>query len=117
LEVLDVSVDRADVIDVVSIDKSSSEVILTISDHLDWSDSSEHQRTLQAKFNAYLAFVESGEVFQRYPSARGRPVVFNVVFKFGPDKGGREFLNRAREVIRGAGFELRHELFASSYDN
>jgi hypothetical protein len=38
-----VSVEQLDVVDVVSIDKKTGQVILTISDHLDWSDSVRHQ--------------------------------------------------------------------------
>ncbi|MGI8772162.1 MAG: DUF6572 domain-containing protein, partial [Acidobacteriaceae bacterium] len=61
------SVDHADVIDIVSIDKAAGEVVLTISDHLDWSNTVEHQTALQKKFNSYLAFTESGEILQQYP--------------------------------------------------
>ena len=111
------SVEQLDVVDVASISKESGEMVLTISDHLAWSDTIEHQTMLQKKFNAYLAFVESGEILQRYPDASGRPIVFNVVFKFRPDREGMLFLERARQVIKSAGFDLRHELFAESYDN
>ena len=58
----------------------TGDVILTISDHLDWSDSSSHQLLLQVKMNRYLAFIESGEIEQSYPSAKGRAVVIEVVF-------------------------------------
>jgi hypothetical protein len=68
------SVEQFDVVDIVSTDKTGH-VVLTIADHLDWSDSVAHQRTLQAKFNKYLAFVESGEVLTRYPNAKNRPVI------------------------------------------
>jgi hypothetical protein len=111
------SVDQLDVVDVVSIDKETGHVVLTISDHLDWSDTTAHQTTLQAKFNKYLAFVESDEILSRYPDAKGRPVAIKVVFKYRPDEDGSRFLARAREVIESAGFTLRHELFAESYDN
>jgi len=111
------AVDQSDVIDVASISKSTGEMVLTISDHLDWANTVEHQTLLQKKFNAYLAFVESGEVFERFPDARDRAIVFNVVFKFKPDKDGRMFLDRARKVVELAGFTLRHEIFAESYDN
>ena len=58
------SVKELDVVDVISTDKETGHVILTISDHLDWSDSIQHQTALQAKFNKYLAFVESGEILE-----------------------------------------------------
>jgi hypothetical protein len=112
-----VSVEQLDIVDVISIDKETGHVILTISDHLDWSDSILHQTILQAKFNKYLAFVESGEILESYPDAKGRPVAFKVVFKFRPDAQGWQFLTRAKQVIESAGFSLRHEIFAESYDN
>jgi hypothetical protein len=110
------SVDQFDVVDVASVN-DAGEMVLTISDHLDWSDTIEHQTTLQKKFNSYLAFVEGGEMLQKYPDAKTRPVVFSVIFKFRPDQEGFLFLNRARQVIESAGFSLRHEVFAESYDN
>jgi hypothetical protein len=74
------SVEQTDVVDIVSIERETGNVILPISDHLDWSDSAAHQRNLQKKLNTYLAFVESGEILEQYPKARDRSVVLNVVF-------------------------------------
>lgn len=50
------SVEQLDVVDVISTDKESGHVVLTTSDHLDWSNSEKRQIILQAKFNKYLAF-------------------------------------------------------------
>jgi hypothetical protein len=111
------TVENSDVIDVIGIDNKSGEVILTVSDHLDWSDTVQHQLTLQKKFNAYLAFVESGEILERYPDSKGKSVAFRVVFKYQPEKQGQQFLERARLVLESAGFKLRWELFAESYGN
>ena len=99
-------------VDIVSIDKGGR-VRLTVSDHLDWSNSPEHQRILQDKLNCYLRFVESGEILEKYPSARGRSVVFEVVFMHKPDRDGELFLQRAAEVVTSAGFELHHRVFVS----
>lgn len=90
-------------------------MVLTISDHLDWSNSEKHQNILQAKFNKYLAFVESGELLTRYSDAKGRPIAIKVVFRHGPDHEGWNFLARANVVIESAGLTLRHEVFAESY--
>ncbi len=51
------SVEQLNVVDIISTDKESGEVILTISDHLDWSNTVAHQTALLEKFNKYLAFV------------------------------------------------------------
>jgi len=112
-----VSIEQTDVIDIISTDRLTGEVVLTISDHLDWSDSISHQTILQKKFNAYLAFVESGEILQRYPDAKDRPVAFRVVFQLPPDESGRAFLARARQVIESAGFSLRDEVFTGARSN
>jgi hypothetical protein len=111
------AVDETDRIDIIGIEPKTNHVVLTVSDHLDWSDTIGHQRVLQDKLNTYLAFLESGEVFESYPEAIGRRVTLRVVFKFAPDKSGSQFLARASEVIETAGFNLRYEVLALSYDN
>jgi len=111
------SVEQLDVIDIISTDRETGDVILTISDHLDWSNSVEHQTVLQAKLNKYLAFIESGEVLVRYPDAKGRSLVIEIVFKHRPDRPGWDFMARAKTVIESAGFGFRHRIFAESYDN
>ena len=107
------SVENEDVVDIISIDKAES-VVLTISDHLDWSDTTQHQLLLQSKFNRYLAFVESGELLERYPAGKRLSVKFRAAFKFNPDQGALEFLARAKEIIEGAGFSLETQVFAES---
>ena len=111
------SVEQPDLVDVISTDKQTGHVVLTISDHLDWSDSTKHQTILQTKLNRYLAFVESGEIFTRYRDAKGRPVAITVVSRFRPDQDGWNFLVKAKVVIESAGLSFRHEIFAESYDN
>lgn len=39
---------------------------LTISDHLDWKVKGEHLKYLQDKLNAYVGFVQSGQLIQDY---------------------------------------------------
>jgi hypothetical protein len=112
-----VSVEQTDVVDILGIDRETGHVVLTISDHLDWSDSIVHQTILQKKFNTYLAFVESGEILEKYPEAKTRPVAFRVVFKVPPDESGRAFVGRARQVIESAGFTLRDEVFTGARFN
>ena len=111
------SVEESSTVDIISIDRKTGQVILTISDHLDWHDSKDHQMLLQRKLNSYIAFVESGEILRSYPDAKGKSITFKVVFKFRPDRDAESFLERARGIVASAGFQLRHEVFADSYDN
>ena len=54
------SIDQADTIDFVTIEKASGDVLLTISDHLDWDQAEgAHLVLLQNKLNAYLRFIET----------------------------------------------------------
>ena len=101
----------------MGIDRETGHVVLTISDHLDWSDTVGHQTILQKKLNTYLAFVESGEILGQYPEAKNRPVAFRVVFQVPPDQSGRAFVARAREAIESAGFTLRDEVFTGGRFN
>lgn len=101
------SIAQPDVIDIIGTDQMTGDVILTIGDHLDWPNRTAHQQLLQTKLNWYLAFVESGEIMQCYPGAKGRT---GVVFRFAPDDGGRLSMIGAREIVAAAGFTLRDEL-------
>jgi hypothetical protein len=105
-----VSIEQTDLVDIISIDRMTGEVILTISDHLDWSDCAAHLLLLQSKLNRYLAFVESGEILQSYPKAKDRPIAFTVVFKFSPDDQGRAFLAKVRPIVESAGISFREKV-------
>jgi hypothetical protein len=112
-----VTVEDENVVDVISVNEARSAVVLTVSDHLDWSDTEQHQTILQTKLNRYLAFVESGELLERYPAAKGLAVKVLVIFKFRPDRSGEAFLKRAGEVVKAAGVTLQTKVFAESYNN
>ncbi|MXV49501.1 hypothetical protein GS399_00835 [Pedobacter sp. HMF7647] len=55
-------------IDLIGTDKRKGLVILTISDHLDWEDYEIHCHQLQCKLNDYRQFIESGQLYETYPS-------------------------------------------------
>jgi hypothetical protein len=111
------SVEEIGSIDVISTDEHTGQVILTVSDHLDWHDNLKHQKVLEAKLNAYLRFVESGEILHRHPAPKGRRITICVVFRFQPDQEALHFLAQVRRVVESAGIAFRYELFAVSYEN
>lgn len=99
------SVEDAKIIDIIGTDPKGI-VILTISDHLEWDEEMKHLLLLQNKINDYLAFIESGQIYSDYPSAKGKNISINIVAKFIPDASGEKFLRLARETIQAAGFDL-----------
>ena len=67
------AVDNPNVIDAIGTDQTTGEVVLTISDHLEWDDRNEHLLILQEKINRYIGFIETGELREKYPGAEARP--------------------------------------------
>jgi hypothetical protein len=108
-----VAVDDPSTIDIISEDSKTKTLFLTISDHLDWDDTRAHQLVLQTKLNAYLRFLESGEVFKHRPDAAGKRLVIRVVARCEPSPEGRLFIEKARTAVESAGFSLEHKLFGS----
>src|SRR6516225_1909780 len=100
---LTMPVDNPNVVDAVGIDKISGEVVLTISDHLEWSPCKEHLLLLQEKITRYLGFIESRELLEQYPKAEGKAVRIDVCCKYVPSKEAERFLLTASEAIRSAG--------------
>ena len=91
------SVNQTDTIDVIST-TPDGKVVLTISDHHSW-DETWHFQLLQDKINAYLQFIESGQIFEDYPSAVGKELIIETVMKFEPSDEGTTFLEKAKGVI------------------
>jgi len=109
------SIEQTDVVDFVSVDKKSGDALLTISDHLAWDQNEEeHLLLLQNKLNAYLRFIESGEVLRKFPEVDGRSVVINVVGQFPLSERASLFFEKASVAIRDAGFKLQFTLFRAS---
>lgn len=109
------SIEQTDAIDFVSIDDESGNVLLTISDHLDWNeDEGRHLVLLQGKLNSYLRFIESGEILEEFPNVKGRNVIINLVGQFPLSEKAKIFLERAGGAISGAGFSLKFKLFRSN---
>jgi hypothetical protein len=97
-----VSVEQTNIIDFVALDKETGKVCLTVSDHLPWGG--DHLSLLQEKLNAYLRFLESGEVYESYPNAKGHDFVIQVLALHRPNEEARVFFERVGAIIRGAGF-------------
>jgi hypothetical protein len=111
------AVDRTDKIDFIGVDRRTGCVVLTISDHLPWIGAADgHLELLQEKLNAYLAFIESGQLIETYPDAAGRHVVINVVGKYDLSVPASEFLDYANAAVSAAGLTLRFEKFAEVDD-
>lgn len=108
------SVETRETVDAIGVEDATGNVVLTISDHLDWRDERAHLELLQDKINTYLAFVESGELEQVYENAKGRKVVIDVVAKYPPAPAAIEFFSAAKNIAGEAGIILRSRILRIS---
>jgi hypothetical protein len=100
------TIDQSTVIDTLGVDRITGHVVLTIIDSLDWTDEKTHLLLLENKINAYLRFIESGEINDAYPDANGRRVLIRIACLFDLPDCAREFVESARTIIETAGFGL-----------
>jgi hypothetical protein len=111
-----VSIDQSDKVDFVGVEAGSGKVVLTISDHLSWSDVGAHLRALEDKLNAYLRFVESGELLTAYPDAVGRQPVIDLVTAAELPTRAFEYLAKVRPMLESAGIEFRTRVLVPKDD-
>jgi len=109
------SVDQTNLVDAIGIDNSTGEVVLTITDHLDWTENGrKHLFLLQEKLNTYLSFVESGEILETYPNAKDRAVLIDIVGKYQLSEQAQAFYAQFAQIVEGAGIKFRYRLFSGS---
>lgn len=104
------SVEDHNKIDFMGIPENESDVVsLAISDHLAWGDNTnEHLYVLQEKINSYIAFIESGQVEENFPKAKGRTKkIIEIYFKYKPSEDVHFFFNQVENVLVGMNIGLR----------
>jgi len=103
------TVEQHDVIDIVAMEPGGS-VLLVISDHLPWDEVNQHLWQLQEKLNRYVAFVESKELYEKFPDAVGRPIVIRIVLTDAVPEAAQWFFGKVRASVQeaGFGFEIEH---------
>lgn len=78
-------------VDFMGYNKEEKIAYLVIADELDWSDEEKHIELLQEKINLYLGFIESDEVYERYPEVKGYRFVIKILGKYLLLNGAKNF--------------------------
>lgn len=102
------SLENSNTVDALGIEKETGSAVLTIADAWDWEDERKHLIALQAKLNAYLNFIESGQLVESLPSSESLVVVIDVLFKYPIAKSGIDLLNRAAAVSTDLRVQIRY---------
>ncbi|MCG8332078.1 MAG: hypothetical protein MI974_30610 [Chitinophagales bacterium] len=97
-------------VDFIGIEVGSNDVILTISDHLDWKNSEFHLEKLQNKINNYIKFYESGQIYEDYPNAKGKNIIIALTLAEPLNEEGTDFCVEAKQILNGMGLDLRIEV-------
>ncbi|WP_155288263.1 DUF6572 domain-containing protein [Ralstonia solanacearum] len=108
------SIVDSNVVDMIGVPSDDlSVVVMGISDHLAWGeDSEEHLMLFQEKINCYLRFIESGEIYNSFPSAVGKAPVIEIIAKFQmTDDRAKDFFSAAKRVLAASGIDLRYSFY------
>ena len=112
------TVEDIDKIDFATGERRTGDMILTISDHLDWDENEgEHLVMLQKKLNTYLEFIESGQIYAKIPQAVGRKIVIQVMGKYPLSEEAGKFYRLAGKAIESYGYSLRFSQLGSTPNN
>jgi Family of unknown function (DUF6572) len=103
------SVEQTNIVDFVSVNEKN--VILTISDHLGWEAERQHLSLLQDKINTYCRFIESDEIFQKFPESRGKKPLISIVAFYDPPASGLRFLHAAKAAIENEGYAFEYKKY------
>ena len=109
------SVDQPDVVDFITIDNATGDVVLSISDHLPWHGVDEHLLQLQAKLNHYLTYYLDGLLQRDHPDFARRRIEIRHYRKFAPDDAGQGFLAKATAALETEGIAFRSLVLAAPY--
>jgi len=103
------SIEQARMIDAVVLDRVNDRAVLTITDHVDWSDPVSHLAMIDAKVATYMSSIASGEVERVYVQARRRDKTIRIHFQHPPPAvwGAREDSLRRTLGSRGVGLDVR----------
>ncbi|WP_321855464.1 DUF6572 domain-containing protein [Paraburkholderia tropica] len=106
---MNMSILDKNVVDIIGVNAEKGVADLFMTDHLEWDDEvNEHLYILQEKINCYLKFLENGELLTHYPHAKDCKPAIVIEMMYEPPAAAIEFINKAREIVRGAGFDLRY---------
>jgi glycerophosphoryl diester phosphodiesterase len=105
-------------IGVAAVSHDGTTLNLHLLDDLIWTENDmEHVLLLQEKINSYLAYIESDEVYEKFPQARGKKFLIRVDTKYPPtSEAGLHFLAKAKPFLQNANVDLEHTYLSFKQD-
>jgi hypothetical protein len=94
------------VVDLIAKDDERGEVVLTLLEERPWGSDPEQLRQLEAKFNAYLTYVQGGHLAQQYPQYEGLLVCFQLDCAEAPRDEAERMLRAMMNFAEAEGIRL-----------
>lgn len=94
------------VVDLISKDPSTGEVVLLMLEERPWGTVPDQLRQLEAKFNAYLEYVLGGHMAKQYPDYAELPVRFQLDCVENPPANDGGFFTAMSNFAEGEGIRL-----------
>lgn len=91
--------------------EKTGDLIVLIVDHLPWIVP-HHMKLLQQKIDTALQFVQSGQIYQKYPNERQRvankeiKIIFQLVLKYPPTKEADKNLKLIYNLLQTVGIQF-----------
>ncbi len=103
-------IDNPRVIDALGTENDTGVEVLTIMDAWDWADEPEHLLALGDKINAYLGFVESGQLLEEHPRVEGQARRIDILSRYPFPTHLAAFIDHVRQVAAtySVGVQQRH---------
>ena len=89
------------VIDLITPDPNSGEVVLVMLEERPWQSDPEQLRQLEAKFNSYLEYALGGHLVKHYPEYADRPVRFQLECAENPRPADSAFFTAMANFAAG----------------
>jgi len=90
--------------------QENSELVLLITNHLDWEAEYEHLKILQDKINSYINFIESKQYLEVYPQSSFESYVIEIHFQHGISENCLAFLEVVANQVEEINIKIRIEL-------
>jgi hypothetical protein len=105
-----VGLENPNKLDTIGTETITGDLVLILFDAWEWESEQQalyrHLLALQDKLNAYLAFIESGQLREMYPNSAGQKIRIDIITRFAsPEIVGR-FLDQARTVAAQLGVTI-----------
>ena len=91
-------VENPDIIDLITSDSTTGEVVLVILEQRPWGTSPQQLAEHDEKLNRYMVYILDGHLARQYPQYVGKPVRIQLDCASTPDEGTQRFLDNVDHI-------------------